>query len=104
MRHTQIGFTAPSTTYSGATISLECNRYFEGEAPTSVAWAMNVFSENGDWVKHPDSDVLEDDTDNMLRRLSSFYDGTSEWTVDGSGEKLTFWQMMVRTLADLPEA
>jgi hypothetical protein len=93
MRHTLIGFTAPSTIYPGATISLQCNRYFDGEAPTAVAWAMNVFAEGGDWVKHPDSDVLEDNTDDMLRRLSSFYDGTSDWSVDGTSENLTFWQM-----------
>ena len=66
---------------------------------------MNVFSEDGDWVKHPDSDVLEDDTDGILQRLNSFYDGTSEWSVNGSGEKVTFWQMLIRTLADdLPAA
>ncbi len=36
----------------------------------------------------------------MLSRLSSFYDGTALWKVDGTGEMLSLWQMLLRPLPE----
>lgn len=61
---------------------------------------MNVFATDGSWVEHPNSDVFEHSTDEMLSRLASFYDGTAEWAVDATNEKVTFWEMLVRSLPE----
>ena len=92
------GFAAPSTTFPGATISIECVRYFDGDRYRDGEWRTNVFAEDGGWVAHPSADNVQDTLDSFIAMLMPFYDGTALWRDDDTGESLTFWDMVVRTL------
>lgn len=97
MKDYSIGFTAPSSTFPGATISLECIHYFENERLVETAWAVNIFAADGDWVSHPGADQIQTDLYSFVSMLSSFYDGVALWTQDDTGAKLTFWEMVLAT-------
>ena len=84
----------------GATISLECTRYFDGDYFKETAWATNVFQAEGGWVDHPGADNVQDSLDAMIAMLAPFYDGTSLWTLDETDQQFTFWEMIVRTLPE----
>lgn len=101
MRALSIGFTAPST-FEGATISLECTRWFDGDRLESSQWATNVMydDEASKWVDHPGSDNVQDTIDSMVAMLMPFYDGRSLWTLDDTDQKFTFWEMIVRSLPE----
>jgi hypothetical protein len=91
------GFTAPSTPFPGATISLECVRYFEGDRYLDGEWRTNVFAQDGSWVDHEGADNVQDTLEAMVSMLAPFYDGTALWLDDETGESLTFWEMVVRS-------
>ena len=91
------GFVAPST-FPGATISLECVRYFDGSRYSDCEWRTNVLAADGKWVEHSGADNVQDTTDAMIGMLTPFYDGKALWIDDDTGESLTFWEMIVRTL------
>jgi hypothetical protein len=92
------GFTAPSASFPGARISLECVRYFDGERYSDCEWRTNVFAEDGNWVDHQGADNVQDSLDAMIEMLMPFYDGKANWVDDDTGESLTFWEMVIRTL------
>lgn len=92
------GFTAPSTSFPGATISFECSRIYDGDQYVQGTWATNVFGAEGRWVKHRGSDNVQDSMDAFISMLEPFYDGSAMWTDGDTGEQLTFWEMMLRTL------
>lgn len=100
MRSTSIGFTAPTTRFPGAIISIHCTRYVDSSSTVETAWAINVLAEQGGWVDAPGADVVEDDLESFVSRLSVFYDGTALWTLDETEERFTFWEMIVRTLPE----
>ena len=92
------GFAAPSSFFPGATISIECVRYFDGGSYRDGEWRTNVFAEDGGWIAHPWSDNVQDTLDSFISMLEPFYDGKALWLDDDTGERLTFWEMVVRTL------
>ncbi|MCL6741811.1 hypothetical protein LZ518_11800 [Sphingomonas sp. RB56-2] len=102
------GFTAPSTPFPGATISLECVRYFEGQRYVDGEWRTNVLGQDGSWVGYQGADNVQDTLEAMVTMLAPFYDGSSLWLDDETGESLTFWEMIVRStptnLGPPPEA
>ena len=100
MRNLSIGFTAPSTYFEGATISIQCTHYFDGDTYSETAWATNVFAPDGDWVDHPNADTIEDTLEDFISRLVPFYDGNSDWRLDETDRTFTFWEMIVRTLPE----
>jgi len=93
-------FTAPSTSFPGARISLRCSRFYEGERYIEGAWATNVFAADGGWVEHEGSDNVQDTMDAFIATLAPFYDGSAFWTDDDTGEQLSFWAMTLRTLPE----
>ena len=94
------GFTAPSTSFAGATISFECSRLYDGDQYVEGTWATNVFAADGGWVEHTGSDNVQDTMDAFISVLASFYDGSAMWTDDETGEQLSFWEMTLRTLPE----
>lgn len=93
-------FTAPSTSFPGATISVECSRIYDGEKYIEGTWATNVFAANGGWVEHEGSDNVQLTMDAFISTLSAFYDGSAIWIDDDTGEQLGFWEMTLRTLPE----
>jgi hypothetical protein len=94
------GFTAPSTSFPGATISVECSRIYDGEKYIEGTWATNVFAADGGWVEHEGSDNVQLTMDAFISMLSAFYDGSASWIDDDTGEQLSFWEMTLRTLPE----
>jgi hypothetical protein len=94
------GFSAPSASFPGATISIECVRYYEGDTYREGEWRTNVFAEGGGWVAHAGSDNVQDTLEAFVSMLTPFYDGTALWLDDDTGEQLSFWEMVVRTVPE----
>lgn len=100
MTQWRTGFSAPSTTFPGATISLECTRYYEGGALVETAWAVNVMNPDGSWVAHPDADHVQSDLDSLIAMLAPFCTGQTQWTADRDGRRLSFFDMILWTWPD----
>jgi hypothetical protein len=94
------GFTAPSRSFPGATTSVACERIWDGDQYIQANWATNVFAADGGWVDHAGCDNVQYSMDAFIAMLSPFYDGTAAWTDNETGEQLSFWQMILRTLPD----
>lgn len=94
-----IGFTTPST-FEGATISLECTHWFDGDRLESSQWATNVIYDDGNWVDHPGADNVQDSLNAMVATLAPFYDGKSLWTLHETDHQFTIWEMNVRSLPE----
>lgn len=99
MRSLSIAFTAPSI-FEGATISVECTHRFDGERLIDSQWATNVMYGDRTWVDHPGADNVQDTLDAMVAMLAPFYDGKALWTMQGSADQLTFWEMVIRSLPE----
>lgn len=97
MTEWQTGFTAPSNTFPGATISLECTRYFDGGALMETAWAVNVRLSDGSWVAHSDADHVQDNLDSLISMLAPFCDGETRWTADRDGQTMLFFDLVLST-------
>lgn len=94
------GFSAPSATFPGATINIECIRTWHDGRYVSGEWITNVNEADGSWVKHRGCDNIQDNMDAFIGMLAPFYDGLAKWTDDDTGEQLSFWQMILRTLPE----
>jgi hypothetical protein len=101
MRALSIGFSTPST-FEGATISLECTHWFDGDRLESSHWATNVMYDDGSsrWVDHPGADNVQDSLESMIAMLVPFYDGKSLWKHHETDREFTFWEMIVRSLPE----
>lgn len=100
MSEWRTGFSAPSSTFPGATISLECRRYFDSGALVETEWIVNVLSADGSWVAHPDADHIQSDLDSLVTMLAPFCDGETTWTADSSGRTMPFFEMVLSTWPD----
>ena len=100
MTEWRTGFSAPSSSYPGATISLECTRYMDGDALVETAWAVNVLNPDGSWVAHPDADHVQSNLDSLISMLAPFCEGETRWTADRDGRTMTFFDMVLSTWPD----
>ena len=91
-------FSAPSTAFPGATITVTCSRKFDKLDVTETWWGITVEDEDGQLIESSDNDLEVSSMDEFVSRLASFYDGTTSWTLDAGSQVMPFYDMLVRAL------
>ena len=91
-------FSAPSTTFPGATITVTCSRKFDQLDVTETWWGITVEDEQGEPIEHAGNGFEYSSMDEFVCRLASYYDGTTSWTLDGRSQSMPFYEMLVRAL------
>jgi hypothetical protein len=93
-------FSSPSTTYPGATIEVICHRQFRGLQLLGTDWLVEVTDAGGELIDSFDNGAKERSIERLVNRLTSFYDGSTPWTLQDTGEEHSFFEMLVRALPE----